>query len=194
MGAGELFIRPVDLAKADRPDVPRRRALARRADRAGEVDRALDCGSATGSLPNCGLLWWLEGNFARTLNEPLLAWWRELGVNPATLKQARTLVGKKFKDGSRAARAALEKTLGKVAYAKLLEVLGKGDHVPRSVVIADGPVTGYSARGWLGKYLVVLPKAGIVAVRMRESEYSDYLADEQRHGYDDFAKDAASLL
>ena len=101
-------------------------------------------------------------------------------------------MGKKFKDGS-ACRAALEKTLGKVAYAKLLEVISARHHVPRSVV-SHGPVTGYSARGSLGQYLVVLPKAGIVAVRMRESEYSDYLADEQRHGYDDFAKDAASLL
>jgi hypothetical protein len=97
-------------------------------------------------------------------------------------------------DSYKAVDAALEKALGKPALDALQKQLGKADHVPLAYVVQAEPQTGYSARGWLGQYLVVYRKERVVAVRMRRAIYSDYDGGMQRNGYDAFAADAAALF
>jgi CubicO group peptidase (beta-lactamase class C family) len=77
---------------------------------------------------------------------------------------------------------------------QLADLIGK-DHVPLVARVKDGPVTGFSARGWLGQFLVVLPEPHLVAVRMRAAEDSDY-QDEgtEANGHRAFAGDLAKLF
>jgi CubicO group peptidase (beta-lactamase class C family) len=190
LAAGELLIRPVDFAKIGQMLLDGGRWHGEQIISPEWIELSIAAGQTF--QEDYGLLWWREGEFAKTLTEPLLSWWREVGVDEATVKQARRLVGKKIRSGEY--KAALMKTLGKESFAKLEAALEKVDHVPLAMRVTDGAVTGYSARGWLGQSLVVFPKTRVVAVRMRNAIYSDYDGGDQRHGYDDFRKDAARLF
>jgi CubicO group peptidase (beta-lactamase class C family)/imidazolonepropionase-like amidohydrolase len=191
-GAGELFIRPVDFAKVGQIMLDGGRWRGETIVSPGWV-----AASAAVSQPfeaDYGLLWWREGTFAYALTEPILAWWAEVGVDAKTIQAARPLVGKKHKDKAEH-RAAVQAAVGKVAFDQLTTTLFKADHVPLEAAIADGPVIGFAAKGWLGQYMVVYPDLGVVAVRMRQAVYSDYLHKEkQQHLYEAFPGDAAKLF
>jgi hypothetical protein len=61
--------------------------------------------------------------------------------------------------------------------------------------VSAGPTRGFSARGSLGQYLVVLPKKHLVAVRMRApgaGEGSKHGPEKDR--YPGFADDVARLF
>jgi len=62
-------------------------------------------------------------------------------------------------------------------HLKIGDAIAAGNHIPFSATVSDGPAQGFSARGWLGQYLVVLPHLGVVAVRMRKPARSDYGAN-----------------
>lgn len=51
----------------------------------------------------------------------------------------------------------------------------------------------FLADGWLGQYLVVFPREGLVAVRLRARRNDDTLAARQRHAQEDFIEDAWRL-
>jgi len=55
---------------------------------------------------------------------------------------------------------------------------------------SPGEIVGYQTNGYLGQYLVILPAAGIVAVRMvrRKPQY-----DHQTDGFSDFIDAVLSL-
>jgi CubicO group peptidase (beta-lactamase class C family) len=191
-GAGELQIRPVDLAKIGQMLLDGGRWNGEQIVPPKWIEESI--AASQPYQADCGLLWWRVGGFGRTLDEPILRWWREVGVDAATIARARALVGKTFAD-KRAFNEALTKALGADGRAKLLTILDKEDHVPTSRAVATGPSTGFSAHGWLGQYLVVLPKERVVAVRMRRAIYSDYApGGGDKNGYDGFAKDVAALF
>ncbi|MFT3765970.1 MAG: serine hydrolase [Minicystis sp.] len=195
LGAGELFIRPVDLAKLGQLMLDGGTWRGERILPAAWVDRTVAAGQSF--QEDCGLLWWREGTFARALTEPVLGAWRDLGVDEAALQNARALLGKKYAERSEYA-AAVAKTLGPAAFEKLDAALKHGDHLPFSASVSDGPVRGFSARGWLGQTLVVLPQTRVVAVRMRAPEKDDYEKDggdkEDRNTYPAFSSDVARLF
>jgi CubicO group peptidase (beta-lactamase class C family) len=139
-----------------------------------------------------GLLWWREGKFAFVMTEPVLASWKDAGVDAKTLLPVRALIGHKY-DWS-GYRGALEKALGADGLKSIEATLEKGDHVPFAGKTNDGPIRGFSARGWLGQYLVVLPAPRVVAVRMRAWEPSDEHGAEEKDGYPSFAHDVAKLF
>jgi hypothetical protein len=91
---------------------------------------------------------------------------------------------------------ALRATLGEGAFATVDALAASADRLPLSNRVADGPATGFSARGSLGQYLVVLPRSRLVAVRMRAFEASDSRRDDadDRDAYPDFAADVARLI
>ena len=50
----------------------------------------------------------------------------------------------------------------------------------------DRSVVGFSARGWLGQYLVVVPSKRIVAVRMRaetRADHSGQAEEDEDHAF-----------
>jgi CubicO group peptidase (beta-lactamase class C family) len=188
LGAGELMIRPVDLAKL------------------GQL--MLDGGAWNGEqlLPrewvelshqpaqeltdDCGLLWWREGEFGRRFAESIFQAWEQIGMEASALAPARALLGQTFATTS-AAMEALEKAIGETAVAKVRSLTSKQPHVPRIYAAAAGPTWGYSARGYLGQYLVVYPAARLVAVRMRAPRDTEPPGEEA--GYRSFAADVAKL-
>ena len=139
-----------------------------------------------------GFLWWRDATFARVVNEPLLATWRDLGVAEPVLRRARTLLGKKYATEA-AYSEALDAAMTPEETNKLRAAVRAKDHVPLHHGVADGPVRGYSARGWLGQYLTVVPERRLVAVRMRAWEPADK-DDGAQNGYTDFADDVARLF
>jgi CubicO group peptidase (beta-lactamase class C family) len=191
LGAGELFIRPVDFAKVGQVMLYDGKWKGEQLLSPDWIKLSIAAGQRF--QENCGLLWWRQGRFERDIPDSLLAWWREAGIDAATLRKVRPLVGMRFGDSAEV-KDALEKALGKQGYASLLAVLDKGDHVPRSLAVQAGSQTGFSAQGWLGQWLVVVPAQHVVAVRMREAIYSDYDGGLERNGYEDFPKDAMALF
>lgn len=187
-GAGELAIRPVDLAKLGQLMLDGGVWKGERIVPAAWIEQSIAPGQPFQEA--AGLLWWREGSFSHVLTDPVLAAWRDLGFDQAVLKDAVPLVGKRFGEWSSYA-GALEKALGGTTYQKLQAALHGSDHVPRSASVSDGPARGFAARGWLGQFLVVLPKPRVVAVRMRKVESGEQGDKDERDAYPGFGRDLA---
>jgi CubicO group peptidase (beta-lactamase class C family) len=190
--AGELVIRPVDLVKigqlmldggkwGDAQIVPKT-----------WVEQSVAAGQSLSE--ECGLLWWREGTFSRALTEPVLAAWKDAGVDDAALKGARKIVGKTFAGRKQYFAALTEAVGGQPAFSRMQRLIDKGDHVPFWAMRESGAVRGFSARGWLGQLLVVLPKSRVVGLRMRKMERSDEHDGAEADAYADFPEDIARLF
>jgi CubicO group peptidase (beta-lactamase class C family) len=190
-GAGELFIRPVDLAKIGQMMLDAGKWEGEQVVPAEWVARSTEAGQWFDE--SCGMLWWRLGKFALTVNDANLAQWGDAGLDGKDLAQARKLRGKKYA-GTKEYWAALTAALGEAAVTKLQNAARKGDDVPHTGRVADGPVTGFEAEGWLGQYLVVYPKSRVVAVRMRAPGASDYNGDGNPNGYLTFPEDVAAVF
>jgi CubicO group peptidase (beta-lactamase class C family) len=187
-GAGELMIRPVDLAKVGELMLDGGIWSGQRLLTKEWVKRSVEAGQTYEE--DCGFLWWREGTFAFVLSDQVLAAWRRLGFDAAA-KSARGLLGKKFSSYADYS-AAVRDAVGASEAPRLMEAITSHDHVPFVARVKDGAVTGFSARGWLGQFLVVLPEQHVVAVRMRAAEASDYQGDGgEENGYRGFAGDVA---
>jgi CubicO group peptidase (beta-lactamase class C family) len=189
-GAGELIIRPVDLAKLgqlmlDGGTWKGKQLLAR---------EWIELSTAAGQehSEDCGLLWWREGTFKRRLTPCVLEAWKRVGLDAAAVERARGLVGRTFADVA-AYHAAVKEALGKDGAEKLEKLIETEIHLPFVMDTADGPVHGYSARGMLGQWLVVIPGKRLVGVRMRGGEGVD-AKDPDAWSYRAFAKDLAGLF
>lgn len=191
-GAGELYIRPIDLAKVGQLMLDEGAWQGAPIVSSAWIRQSIVQGQPFDA--DCGFLWWREGQFAYALTDAVLAGWRDLGIPDPVLRQAHSLVGHSFasyKDYI----SALGQDIGRDALERIDAAVQKADHVPLAAEVSDGPVRGFSARGWLGQYLVVLPAHGLVAVRMRAPESGDY--DEggaERYGYPSFVKDVSRLF
>jgi CubicO group peptidase (beta-lactamase class C family) len=188
-GAGELYIRPVDLAKLGQLMLDGGAWKGEQLLPRDWIDQSVAAGQSI--TEDCGLLWWREGRFAEVMTDSVLDAWREAGVAAPELALARPLVGKKFGETSELYRA-LEGALG-AAWPRVQALLHKGNHVPTSYRVADGAVKGFSARGWLGQTLVVYPKARLVGVRMRAPDDADYQGGDEKDAYNSFADDVCRL-
>jgi CubicO group peptidase (beta-lactamase class C family) len=190
-GAGELLIRPVDLAKVGELMLGGGLWSGQRLLTKEWVKRSVEAGQTYEE--DCGLLWWREGTFAFVLTDQVLAAWRGLGFDTAA-RSARGLLGKTFTSYADYS-AAVRDAIGASEATKLMGVITSKDHVPFVARVKVGPVTGFSARGWLGQFLVVLPEQHVVAVRMRAAEGGDYQGDGgEENGYRGFASDVAKLF
>ena len=189
-GAGELSIRPVDLAKIGQLMLDGGLWKGERLLPREWVDTSVAAGQSF--TEDCGLLWWRDGPFAAVLTEPLLGAWRDAGVDAETLKKVRPLLGQRSADLD-AHRQALVGALGEQGFGSLRALLGKADHVPLQYRVASGPVRGFSARGSLGQFLVVVPEAKLVAVRMRKREGDDGPDGDEKNGYPMFPRDVLAL-
>jgi CubicO group peptidase (beta-lactamase class C family) len=189
--AGELIIRPVDLAKIGQLLLDDGLWRGERIVPREWIARSIEAGQPFDE--SCGLLWWREGTFATVATEEVLGAWRDGGLDESIVRSARALVGRRF-PSMKEYRDALRKAIGPGGMSKLDSVLRGADHIPFSANAVDGPSTGFSARGWLGQYLVVFPKTRVVAVRMREAQRSDYAEGSgEADGYSSFADEVSKL-
>ena len=126
--------------------------------------------------PECGLLWWLEYQSTKgTIDVGILQSWRQGGVPAKDIAGAAPLSGKAF--------PVLE------LMAKLNVIFGGHDnklkylynqHIPQMRYVTS-PLVAYRADGYLGQYLVIVPKEHLVAVRQIDER------DFKNKDTDDFA-------
>jgi CubicO group peptidase (beta-lactamase class C family) len=188
-GAGELLIRPVDLAKLGQLMLDGGAWNGEQLLPREWVEQSIAPGQPL--TEDCGLLWWREGRFAEAISEAVLAAWRDVGVADSDLALVRPLMTRTFSDGGEL-RHALQAALGS-SWPRVQALLQKGNHIPMSYRVALSPSTGFSARGWLGQTLVVYPKARLVAVRMRAPADDDYQGSDEKDAYPGFANDVCQL-
>ncbi len=186
-GAGELFIRPVDLAKIGQMMLDGGRWNGEAIVPADWVQRSTEAGQHFDE--SCGMLWWRQGKFAPILDDSVLGMWREVGVDDKTLGAIRRLRGQKFADMPGYV-GALKQAVGDDAVQRIQAAINKSDHVPGMDQGAEGPATGFAAEGWLGQHLVVIPGMRLVAVRMRKPRAADYSDQSESDAYRSFAADA----
>jgi CubicO group peptidase (beta-lactamase class C family) len=109
-----------------------------------------------------GLLWWLEDERETAITDRLLGEWRELGVPAAFISKMEALKGVR---GDSLRPRAVELAGGEDAWNNTTWAAGRPDFD-----IVGFTNVGFSAEGYLGQYLVVVPKQRIVAVRMRRAQ------------------------
>ena len=188
--AGELVIRPVDLAKIGQLMLDGGVWRGERILPAEWVERATAAGQAFNE--SAGMLWWREGTFAEVLDDTILASFRDVGVPEDALGRARALLGKRF-ERSEDYRSAVRAALGKAATEQIEAAGRRGDLQAVSHRVAAGPTRGFAARGWLGQTLVVHPAARVVGVRMRAPDEGEEERGGERDAYHAFAADLAKL-
>jgi CubicO group peptidase (beta-lactamase class C family) len=137
----------------------------------------------------CGLLWWrYPRSSTSVIDTDKFAQMRKDGVSEEFLQKIQSLENVTFESDD-AYFAALEKTLGKGWRPQAEEALQKVSYSLRKRKFSD-EIIGYYASGSRGNYLLVMPKAKLIAVRVVRND-SDYNWDTD--GFPDFLQLAASL-
>jgi CubicO group peptidase (beta-lactamase class C family) len=188
--AGELFIRPVDLARVGQMLLDGGRYRGKQIIARAWIKQMIK--AAQPHYAECGLLWWREAVFMARLEQRQLDLWAKEKVPAETIAAAKPLLGKLFRE-EKAFFYALEKALGKPAY-KALRKRAYKRYLPLYGQVRKGAQLGYSARGWMGQFLVVLPKKRLVAVRMRKLERADYRRGRAKYHFPDFRKMVRALV
>ena len=111
--------------------------------------------------PRYGLLWWPQDEPEFAITDRLLSQWRQLGVPEAFVTKMATL---KDVRGPELRPRAVELAGGEDAWNQTTWMAGRPDFD----IVAFRNV-GFSAEGYLGQYLVVVPARRLVAVRMRRA-------------------------
>jgi CubicO group peptidase (beta-lactamase class C family) len=138
------------------------------------------------------LLWWLLPSFTeRTIDASVVAEWRRAQVDSALVEQLRTLEGKRYRSGLALVRA-LRTATGDPELALVDREIWK-KKLP-DARYTFGPSVGSFAQGSLGQFLVVLPEAGLVAVRMRRSPRDPAERDDIEKGFPDFPDRVIALV
>jgi CubicO group peptidase (beta-lactamase class C family) len=133
----------------------------------------------------CGLLWWRANQWMHFDTDPasfdLL---RQRGVPEETVARLQHgLQGAHF-DSVEAMLAGLVKVLGPQEPAILRDqLISRGIGPYRLFKLDEGPIVAYDGNGDGGQFVVIVPKAGLVAVRQIDAE-----SDEEKQGeeYHDF--------
>jgi CubicO group peptidase (beta-lactamase class C family) len=141
--------------------------------------------------PSMGLLWWRPSAWVRfRADAESLAMIERAGAPREFTAKLRPLLGREF-DSAESLYAALSAQLGahwrREWQRLLIEPHGIGPWRPFHP--EEGPVEAYEARGWLGQYLVVIPKAKLVAVR----QIREQPTPGDGHDYADFGARAQAL-
>jgi len=131
--------------------------------------------------PLYGLLWWRVPAYEHvTITAVTFAALQAAGVTDATLHALESLVEQRFASAP-VYRQALARALGPDWQGVLVDASRRGVEL---ATWDRGEIIGYQANGYLGQYLVILPDAGIVAVRLvRRSPTYDPATDV----FEDFA-------
>lgn len=141
--------------------------------------------------PHCGLLWWRRSAWTQFLSPTpnVFAMLHKRGVPEPTVKRLQSLRGQHFDNGVEATSAVL-KALGPNAMDTLrTQLISRGIGPYALFDLKQGPVVAYTAEGYLGQYIVVIPKARLVAVRQIDGTPDQPSED----GYADFTRQVVAL-
>ncbi|MGA2257532.1 MAG: serine hydrolase [Thermoguttaceae bacterium] len=163
--------------------------------------------------PIYGLLWWLDRGPARfSVDDAFIKFYKDRGITAASVAKLEALRNEPvelaaFYDALRPIVRADEVFNAKLelAYAtpgiprpilradnvfnaKPMELL---EEPPPMKPIVEGPVRSYEARGYLGQFLVVIPRDRLVAVRQRRGPDSQRFS---KRTFSEFSEMVASLV
>ena len=139
------------------------------------------------TTPGYGLLWWLEyqSSDKGMIDAGILQSWRQGGVPAIYIARAAPLVGKVF------LITELQAKLNAIfdGHANKLKYL-YNQHIPQARFVTS-PLIAYNANGYLGQYLVIVPKEHLVAVRqISEDSFKHNAANE----FDNFREIVPALV
>ncbi len=132
-------------------------------------------------VPTCGLLWWLIPAWKKfTIDDGVVKAWRDAKLEESFIARVLPIKDKVFE------RDAFFAELGKIFGDPKIETWHEHTWkrgLPDGKLIS-GPIVAYEAQGWLGQYLIVVPKERLVVVRMVRSTG----ADDDEKKIDSFSK------
>lgn len=120
-----------------------------------------------------GLLWWVTETQQEAITDGLLAQWRASGAPEEFVTKMAALKGLR---GPELHRRVLEAAGGEQQWFEATISAGRPGWV-----IVSRDYEGFSAEGFLGQYLVVVPEHRLIAVRMRrapEGEFDERSIDQ----------------
>lgn len=183
-----LFLNAEDMAKIGQLVLDRGQWQGKPLVREDFIDTML----APSKLSNeVGLLWWRRVAWVRFhADEASLAMLEKVGARAELIQSLRPLVGRKFANEDELYQALAE-TMGEnwsnTWREELILPHGIGPWKPFHP--EKGPVDTFEANGSLGQYIVVIPKARLIAVR--QIEYREDL--NWMAGYADFTQRVQAL-
>lgn len=163
-GAGEFAVRPIDLAKLGQLMLNGGEWNGQRILSTDWVRSATSPGQPW--FEAWGQLWWRHAEYDYSLSSASLEVWRDLDVETKHMDAVKGLVGRRFPDR----KSILEAVAAAVGPTEFDDVKRKLESTTTRAPfdkLQRGDLRAYYGEGWLGQYLVVVPDAGIVAVRMR---------------------------
>ncbi|XYI03806.1 serine hydrolase domain-containing protein [Sorangium sp. So ce1128] len=188
-----LQIHPLDLAKLGELVLEQGSFQGKRILSKAWVERSTAQSQPHAS--NAGLLWWRMSAWSKvSIDGELLDAWRRGGVPEADLGKLAPLKGQLFESEDALAQKLME-VLGGVAEMRRVFGLVKERKLPLWKA-SHGPVIGFHANGFLGQYLIVLPEAQLVAVRMTRgpAEETEDPAKLHAYGMSDFTELVRALV
>lgn len=177
-----------DAAKIGRLLIDRGRSADKPLIQPEFIDQML---AASAKSQDLGLLWWRRpSSVSFHADEDSFKLLRDKGVAEEFVGKLAPMKGRRF-DSDQALYAALAECLGEnwndLWYTTLIEPHGIGPWRPFHA--QKGPADTFEANGSLGQYIVVIPKADLVAVRQIESR-DNHTPDQD---YGDFTKRVQAL-
>lgn len=140
-----------------------------------------------------GLLWWRRsGEWRMGISAQAIDAMEKQGIDKVGLEKLRPLLARTFTRPGEM-RPAITQALGAELPTLAKDIKAHGRAMDDLVEDRSGPVVAYEANGYLGQYIVVVPKAHIVAVRQIEGDPTYDGTKPWPYGYDDFTARVIAL-
>lgn len=153
----------------------------------------IDAMLAAGPLENGagGLLWWRTPQWQRFDIDPAsFAMLRQRGVPEAVVQRVQAALRGAHYDSPSALRTGITQALGSDAPDIMRQLVRRGIGPYQLFKIDQGPIVAYNGNGDGGQYLVIVPKAHLVAVRQIAVDDDSERADQD---YGDFVDRVVAL-
>jgi CubicO group peptidase (beta-lactamase class C family) len=189
-GMAGLQIRAIDLAKIGQMMLDEGAWKGRQVVSREWVRRSVEPGQALDRT--CGLLWWLDyaGPMQFAVDDAVIKHFQARGMTARSAEKLEALKGKPMDPNALGTAIGTILSEDKVLRPRLREV--HREPAPLKTVVA-GPIRGYSARGYLGQCLFVMPRHRLVAVRQRRSRDGANPEDPKTQ-FADFTEMVAALV
>jgi CubicO group peptidase (beta-lactamase class C family) len=181
-GMSGLQIRAIDLAKIGQMMLDRGSWKGKQILTENWVLRSVE--PSQEHYPLYGLLWWLHFKSETvSITDDYISYYKNHGMTRSSVEKLEELKGKLI-DFQSLQKTVFTIILGDEALKKNLDELADR---PQPKPVVQGPLRSYEAQGYLGQFLVVVPRDRIVAVRQRRGPGGNDIELELKHSFVDFA-------
>ncbi|WP_057884221.1 serine hydrolase domain-containing protein [Tsuneonella troitsensis] len=123
-------------------------------------------GPSSDLAPNTGFMWHRTPSWTRyTISERTVTRFRDMGLSQDVIEAVLPLKDQTFDDRD-SLMSELRERLGPTHGASWGQAMNRSGATPETLFDTEsGPVVAFSARGYLGQYIIVVPHADLVVVR-----------------------------